>query len=64
MALVIENGFTQRGMAKMLGVSLHMIENRLSEYNMTNANCYTVIDNVLLGANVERIVVHFPNIRY
>ena len=57
---VSENGFTQRDMAKMLGVSLRTIENRLSEYNMTNSDRYSEIDDVLLDAHVERIVAHFP----
>lgn len=47
-------------MAQMLGVSLRTIENRLAEYNMTNRNRYSDIDDGSLDAYVGRIVALFP----
>ncbi|XP_028406849.1 uncharacterized protein LOC114529291 [Dendronephthya gigantea] len=54
------NGFTQREMGEMLGVSLRTIENRMAEYNMTNASRYSNIDDECLDIYVQRIVGHFP----
>jgi hypothetical protein len=47
-------------MAQMFGVSLRTVENRLAEYNMTNRNRYSDIDNGSLDAHVGRIVSLFP----
>ena len=47
-------------MALMLGVSKRTVENRLSEYDMTNARRFSDIDDQSLDVYVQRIVAHFP----
>ena len=37
-------------MAQMLGVSLHTVENRFAEYNMTNVCRYSDIEDDFLDA--------------
>ena len=56
----LENGFTQPDMALMLGVSKRTIENRLAEFNLTNRNRYSNIDDDLLDAHTEHIISLFP----
>lgn len=56
----LENGFTQNDMALMLGVSKRTVENRLAEYNMTNRQRFSDIDDQSLDAYVHRIIAHFP----
>lgn len=55
-----ENGFTQHDMALMLGVSKRTIENRFSEFNLTNRRRFSDIDDQSLDVHVQRIVSHFP----
>ena len=56
----LDNGFTQNEMLVMLGVSQRTVENRLAEYNMTNIQRFSKIDNGLLDVYVQCIVAHFP----
>lgn len=56
----LDNGFTQNEMSVMLGVSQRTVENRLAEYNMTNIQRFSNIDDGSLDVYVQRIVAHFP----
>lgn len=47
-------------MALMLGVSKRTVENRLAEYNLTNRQRFSDIDDDSLDVYVERIVAYFP----
>ena len=58
--MFLENNFSQKDMALMLGVSKRTVENRLSEYDMTNARRFSDIDDQSLDVYVQRIVAHFP----
>jgi hypothetical protein len=44
----------------MLGVSKRTVENRMAEYQMTNRNRYSNIDDDMLDAYIERIIAHLP----
>ena len=57
--LHLANGFTKGDMAQMLGVSLRTIENRFSDYSMTNRDRYSATDDEFLDAYVERAVALF-----
>ena len=52
----LDNGFTQNEMSVMLGVS----QRPLAEYNMTNIQRFSNIDDSSLDVYVQRIVAHFP----
>ena len=58
--LITENGFTQHDMAVMLGVSKRTVENRMAEFNLTNQNRFSDIDDSSLDAHTERIIGIFP----
>ena len=47
-------------MALMLGVTKRTIENRFAEFNMTNQERFSDIDDSFLDAYVERVISHFP----
>ncbi len=44
----------------MLGVSRRTVENRTAEFNLTNANRFSDIDDNSLDAYTERIIGLFP----
>ena len=47
-------------MAVMLGVSTRTVENRMAEFNLTNENRFSDIDDNSLDAYTERIIGLFP----
>ena len=51
----IDNGFTQNDMAVMLGVSRHTVENRMAEFNLTNENRFSDIDDSSLDAYTDPV---------
>ena len=56
----VDNGFTQKDMAVMLGVSRRTVENRMAEFNLTNHTRFSDIDDSSLDAYTERIIGLFP----
>ena len=58
--LLVENGFTQHDMALMLDVSKWTVENRMAEYNLTNQNRFSDIDDGSLDIYTQRIIEIFP----
>ena len=58
--LITENGFAQHDMALMLSVSKRTVENRMAEFNLTNENRFSDIDDSSLDAYTERIIGTFP----
>ena len=47
-------------MAVMLGVSRRTVENRMAEFNLTNENRFSDVDDNSLDAYTERIIGLFP----
>ena len=47
-------------MALMLGVSKRTIENRLAEFNLTQIERFTDMDDGTLDTYIERIITNFP----
>jgi hypothetical protein len=47
-------------MALMLGVSKRTVENRMAEFDLTNQNRFSDIDDSSLDAYTERVIGLFP----
>ena len=57
---LLENNFTYKDMALMLGVSKRTIENRMAEYELTNKSRYSDIEDDFLDSLIQRIMTNFP----